>query len=71
MRHSETEIEERRAIAQRLFDALRAQFPNNYIALLQPDSGTQVGHPFLTTQNNKHPVGAAGQWLRRLQVRQR
>jgi hypothetical protein len=41
---SETEMEERRAIAQRLFDALCAQFPNNYIVLIQPDSGTRVGH---------------------------
>ena len=43
----ETEIEERRAIARRLFDALCAQFPSNYIALIQPGSVTpdQPAHP--------------------------
>jgi hypothetical protein len=42
---NEAEIEQRRAIAQHLFDALCAQFPNNYIALIQPGSGTQLAHP--------------------------
>jgi hypothetical protein len=31
----EAEMEERRAIAQRLFDALCVQFPDKYIALIQ------------------------------------
>jgi hypothetical protein len=35
-----SEIDDRRAVARRLFDALCAQYPDKYIALLQPPDVT-------------------------------
>ena len=39
------EIEDRRIVAKRLFDALCAQCPDKYIALIQPRDVTDVPLP--------------------------
>jgi hypothetical protein len=39
------EIAARRAIARRLFDALCAQYPDKYIALIQPPNAANVLPP--------------------------
>jgi hypothetical protein len=47
------EIEDRRVVARRLFDALCAQFPDKYIALIQPRDGAddRIPAPDLTAGN--------------------
>ena len=38
-------IEDRRVVAKRLFDALCAQYPDKYIALIQPSDAVDVPPP--------------------------
>ena len=44
---SAAEIEDQRVVARRLFDAMCAQFPDKYIALIQPRA-SEISRPKAT-----------------------
>jgi hypothetical protein len=51
------EIEDRRIVAKRLFDALCAAYPDKYITLIQPRDVADVPAPDVTA--------AEAEWLRK------
>jgi hypothetical protein len=54
------EIDDRRAVAQRLFDALCGRFPDKYVALIQPPDVTDDRLPaanFIAANTAAKPSG--------------
>ena len=58
MAKSAAEIERRRIVAKRLFDALCAAYPDKYITLIQPRDVADVPAPDVTA--------AEAEWLRKV-----
>jgi len=56
---SAIEIEDQRVVGRGLFDAMRAQFPDKYIALIQPRA-SEISRPKATVspQNADDPTAA-------------